>query len=248
MGRRSLLLIAAVFVAALGTFAVFLYADNANDRALAKQDPVEVLVAKAIIPAGTLASEAERQGNFRRETLPRLAVVEGALRDIAQISTLVAISDIYPGEQILAAKFGAVGSAGALPIPSGKMAMSVQVGDPQRVAGFVQPGSEVALFVTIKWEKVPGQKDAEVPPEFTRLLLPRVQVIAVGPTTLRRPTDGETANKEAVPTAIMTLAVDQSQAQRLVFAATKANLYFALLAKDSKVGPAGAVDIRNLFS
>jgi pilus assembly protein CpaB len=126
------------------------------------------------------------------------------------------------------------------------MAVSVQVGDPQRVAGFVQPGAEVALFVTIKFEKLPN--GAEPPPEFTRLLLSRVQVIAVGPTTLRPPANAEDANKEVVPTAIMTLAVDQAQAQRLVFAATKANLYFALLAKDSKVGPSGAVDIRNLFS
>ena len=41
------------------------------------------------------------------------------------------------------------GTSGALPIPSGKVAMSVQLGDPQRVAGFVKPGSEIAVFVTI---------------------------------------------------------------------------------------------------
>lgn len=245
MGRRTVLLIAAVVVAALGTTMVFLYVNRTDERALKDQRPVEVLVAKTLIKAGTTGSAAERTGSFRLEKIPEAYKIEGALRATGDISDLVAVSDIFPGEQIIEAKFAKAGSAGALPIPAGKVAVSVQLGDPQRVAGFVKPGSDVAIFVTL----VPPRLPNEPPPagEQTRVLLPRVQVIAIGPTTLK-PATGTDANKESVPTAIITLAVDQTEAQKVIFASQEAEMYFTLLTKDSKVEPGPGVDLRNLFT
>lgn len=240
MGRRTLLLIAALVVAALGTTLVFFYVDRVDERALRDQEPVNVLVAKTIIKAGTTGAQAEREGAFKLQPIPRTAAIDGYLRDARSIGDLVAVSDIYPGEQIIAPKFAAAGSTGALPIPPGKVGMSFQLGDPQRVAGFVQPGSEIAVFVTIAGALPDGTPG-------TRLLLPRVTVIAVGPTTLR-PATGKDANNEAVPTAILTLALDQMQGQRLVYASQNGTLYFALLTKDSKVAPGPGVGGRNLFS
>jgi pilus assembly protein CpaB len=243
MGRRTLLLVAAIIVAALGTTLVFAYVKRADDRALKDQQPVEVLVATSVIKAGTTGAEAERQGAFELQRIPQSAVVEGHLRDTRSISTLVAVSDIFPGEQIIPAKFAQAGSTSGLPIPAGKLATSAQLGDPQRVAGFVQPGSEIAVFVTID---VPGANGAP-PGRVTRLLLARVTVLAIGPTTLRPPTSGE-GNKEALPTAILTLALDQKQAQKLIFGAEQGRLYFSLLNKDSKTAPGPGTDIRNLFA
>ena len=79
------------------------------------------------------------------------------------------------------------------------------------------------------------------------MLLPRLSVLAIGPTTLR-PASGADANKEAVPTAILTLAVDQVQGQKLVYASQNGQLYFALLTKDSKIAPGPGTNITNLFS
>jgi pilus assembly protein CpaB len=45
MGRRTMLLVAAFVVAALGTTLVFLYVNGVNDRAVADQKQVRVLVA-----------------------------------------------------------------------------------------------------------------------------------------------------------------------------------------------------------
>ncbi|HVF21001.1 MAG TPA: Flp pilus assembly protein CpaB [Mycobacteriales bacterium] len=250
MGRRTVLLLSAVLVAALSTTAVFAYVRGVDDRAQRDLDPVEVLVAKDRIPAGTTASAAEAAGAFRLATLPRKAVPDGALSTVSPIATMVANSDIFPGEQILLAKFAVPGSLQSLPIPAGKIATSVQLGDPQRVAGFVRPGSEVAVFITVKPAAAgrAGAAIANATEDVTRLLLPRLTVLAVGPTTLVKPADEEQQNLEELPTAILTLAVDQLQAQKLIYATTKGELYFALLTKDSKVAPGPPVGIANLFS
>ena len=63
MGRRTILLIAAILVAALGTGLVWLYADQADDAAMADQQPVEVLVAKMDIASGTSGSEIASAGS-----------------------------------------------------------------------------------------------------------------------------------------------------------------------------------------
>ena len=58
-------------------------------------------------------------------------------------------------------------------------------------------------------------------------------------------TDGQ-QNTEEIPRAIVTLAVDQEEAQRLIFASQKGQLYFGLLTENSKVGalpPTNGVNI-----
>lgn len=245
MGRRTVLLVAAIVVAALGTTLIYFYVNRTDERALKDQQPVNVLVAKTIIRAGTTGQAAESAGSLRFEPIPQKYVIEGALRASGDISGLVAVADIFPGEQIVRAKFVQPGAGGALPIPTGKVGMSFQLGDPQRVAGFVRPGADVAIFVTIATPAAPGQPPATGPQ--TRLLLPRVSVLAIGPTTLR-PASGTDANKESVPTAILTLALDQAQGQKVVYASQHGQLYFALLTKDSKIAPGPGTDARNLFS
>jgi len=245
VGRRTVLLIAAIVVAALGTTLIFAYVNRTDERALKDQRPVEVLVAKTLIKAGTSGSAASRAGSFKTQKIPEYAVIEGALDRTGSIDDLVAVSDIFPGEQIIAAKFAKAGSAGALPIPVGKVAMSVSLGDPQRVAGFVKPGSDVAIFITITPVPAAGEPAATGPQ--TRLLLPRISILAVGPTTLK-PATGSDANKESVPTAILTVAVDQVQAQKLIYGSQNGQLYFTLLTKDSKVTPGPGTDAQTLFS
>ncbi|MCA1824813.1 MAG: Flp pilus assembly protein CpaB [Mycobacteriales bacterium] len=243
MGRRTVLLIAAVVLAALGTLLVFAYVHNVDNRALAKQQPVRVLVAKTRITAGTRAADAASRGDFELRELPRAAVAASALSDIEPVKDQVAISDIFAGEQILSVKFAAVGSStGPLSVPAGKIAVAVQVGDPERVAGFVQPGAFVAVFATIQPSTVGGGAAAQ----FTKLLLPRVQVIGVGPATLRSP-DAASGQTGEATSAILTLALDQMEAQRTILASQAGRLYFALLTPDSRVGRAPAVDLRNLF-
>jgi len=246
----------------MGTGAVFLYASKADSRALADQKPVSVLVAKKTIPAGTTAGEASAQGLLRLIEVPRAVVPQDALADVSSVKDDVALTDIFPGEMLLRPKFVAEGSVGTLPIPGDRMAISVQLNDPQRVAGFVQPGSEVAIFDTYDVENgnvtatVTSSRSVNVSgskvDKATRLLLARVTVVAVGPTSLRKSSSDKNDGKavvddKPVTTAVLTVAVTAHEAEKLVHAAQTGQVYFALLGPHSKTSPTSGVDNTNLF-
>lgn len=237
MSRRIILLVAAVLIAALGAFGVFLYIQNVETEAEADQELVQVLVATQTIPAGQTAGEAEAAGSFALSEIAAEAAAPGALSSIDPIRDLQALSPLYAGEQILEQKFGTLGSAVPIPIPEGKLAVSVQLSDPARVAGFVAPGSEVAIFFTAVPPVAPeGDGEAAETDTFTTVLLPRVEVIGAGQTTTvsRTTTEGDTQTTEDISLAILTLALDQAEAQQIVQAQTQGSLYFGLLTETSE--------------
>ena len=247
MGRRTLLLIAAVVLAGLGATLVLLYAHGADERAAQGQTLRSVLVAKTQIPAGTTGGALSGSSLVEVRQVASNSVVPGALTDLSSVRTLVALAPIFAGEQLLQQQFGSSAGSASLPIPDGKMAVSVQLGDPERVAGFVTNGSEVAVFVTVA--NTDPNTQARLP-DATEVLLTRVTVIGVGNTSVVTQTSTDTTgqqNTEQIPKTILTLAVTQDQATRLIHAAQKGALYFALLTPTSKVSPGGRVDSSNLL-
>lgn len=246
MGRRTLLLLAALVVAALGTTGVFLYVNGIDERAQASYNVVEVLVAKTPIAVGTTAQQAQDASALElRPFLQKSIAGLPALSDISGIATKAALAPIAAGTPILETHFGDAGDTSVLPIPEGKVAVSVQLADPARVAGFVGPGSEVAVFLTTT--ETTGSDAGQ---ETTRTLLDRVKVIAAGATTLvTTTTDGDGGQQtEQLPKAILTLAVDQVEAQKIVYGSQHGQMYFALLREDSDVDKSKAgTTAENLF-
>ncbi|MDQ1703457.1 MAG: pilus assembly protein CpaB [Frankiaceae bacterium] len=263
MVRRLILLVVAALIAAAGTLLVFLYAHNADQRAIASTQMLRVLVAIAPVSPGTTGGDASAAGAFELKDLPKSAIADGALSSTASIDDKVALGPIVPGEQILAAKFGAKSSYSQLQIPSGKMALSVQLTDPGRVAGFVTPGAHVAVFAYIKpadsgagstiGTGTQGTGAAQTTlNEYVQLLLKDVEVLASGPTTLLNETvttKGATQTDQ-IPKAILTLAVSQKDSEKLVYLVGHGDtLYFALLRDDSKVTDTDPpVLLNNLFA
>ena len=141
MGRRTLLLVAALLVAALGTSLVFVYVSNVDSRARAGQSPVSILVAKEDLPAGTAVDAAMEAGSFVMSEVPASAAIPDALSDITPIADKVALSTIYAGEQIIERKFGEPGQVSTLPIPPDMVALTIQLADPAKVANFLAPAS-----------------------------------------------------------------------------------------------------------
>ena len=149
MDRRRILLVVAVLVAAVGSALVFLYTKGADTRAEEKFDTVEVLEATAVIAPGETFEDAQAAGKLALQAVSKDALLDGYQTTSDSLTGTVSLGTIYPGEQIISAKWGqsaAVGSA--LQIPDTNMAVSVNLTDPARVAGFVNPGSEVAVFLT----------------------------------------------------------------------------------------------------
>jgi pilus assembly protein CpaB len=244
MGRRTILLIVAAMVAVAGAGLVYLYVQGADDRAKEAQAPVTVLKAVAQIEPGETLAAASEAGKIELRDVPAEQQLDGAMATIGESGALVALTRIYPNEQITGSKFGSPGEQDNLTVPAGKFAVSVNLSDTGRVAGFVSPGSRVAIFLTGTEEQ--GSKSTY----FTRLLLPEVQVIAVAQTTVSSTTtttDGGAQTTETLPRTLFTLAVDQDEAERILFASGHGELSFGLLDDKSKVAPGEGVTARNLF-
>lgn len=242
MDRRRLLLVAAALVATLGVVLVLLYVRGADARAERRFDPVVVLKATAVIEPGESLAAAAAAGKVERESVPKGQLLLGAQTSADGLAGLVALTRIYPGEQVIADKFGgAAEAASSLQIPKGKLAISVNLTDPARVAGFVNPGSEIAVFVN--GVRADGQP-------FTRMLLNRVSVLGVGSTTLVSTTTTDDTGQqttEQLPRTLLTIAVDQADAQRVLFASSTGEVAFALLTDTSKVNSDPGVTALNLF-
>lgn len=239
MNRRRILLVAAAVVAALGVALVFLYVRGAEDRAEDKFETVDVLVATQQLEAGEPANDAYASGKIALKAIPLTQVLPGATGDGEAFNDQTVLTTIFPGEQLIPDKFGGAADVQAdssLPIPKGNMAISVNLTDTARVAGFVNPGSEVAIFHTSGTS--------------TRLLLDRVTVIGVGSTTqvTTTTTDPEGAQTvEQLPRTLLTLSLEQGQVERVLFAQTQGELAFSLLTPDSKIQPGPGTTATDLF-
>lgn len=238
MARRTALLLVALAIAALGTAMIVMYVQGIDARATEGQELVEVLTATEVIESGETIEDVMSSGRIETSQLSRVAQADGALTSTRSIAGQVAIGTIFPGEQIISQKFGEPGSGSALTIPDDKLAISVELTAPARVAGFVNPGSEVAIFVSADPELIKPDGSSMTLSTYTRLLLAKVQVIGVGATTVAARTttteDGEQTTEE-IPQTILTIAVDQSQAEKVIFASRNGDLSFALLSEKSSV-------------
>jgi pilus assembly protein CpaB len=237
MARRSMLLIVAILIAALGTAMIVLYVRGIDDRATQGQELVEVLTATAVIEAGETVSAAQEAGKFEAKQVRREDMVAGALDSTENITELVALGTVYPGEQIISDRFGTLGSIENLVIPDDKMAVSIELTDFERVAGFVNPGSEVAIFgsAATPVRRLPDGTEQTLS-AVTRIILTRVPVIGVGTTSVTSTTittDGGEQVTEAVPRTIITVAVTQEEAEKLVLADRTTELTFALLGAET---------------
>lgn len=242
MGRRTVLLIVAAVVAVLGSGLVFLYVQGIEKDVEQDLAMVGVLEAVAVIEPGETLNQAQAAGKIAEGEVPQRDVLEGAVNSIGTLGDQVALGRIFPGEQIIAGKFGSAGEQSLLNLDDGNVAISVNLSDTGRVAGFVSPGAKVALFLT--------SPDAGNGENGVRVLLPEVQVIAVGATTVTTSTTTTqegAQTTEQLPKTLFTLSVNQEQAQKVIYAASNGELTFALLNDKSKVEDQPATVGANLF-
>ena len=236
MDRRKALLLVAGVIAAVGTLLVFLYVRGADTRADQRYDAVQVLRVVKPIAAGETVEAAQSAGKIESGSVSKKDLLPDALTGTEPIAGKVATTNIYPGEQLVSSKFGATSAANGLAIPKGKIAISINLSDPSRVAGFVNPGDKVAIFLT---------KDSAA-----RLLLPSITVIGAGTTTVTTTTTTTASgaqSTEQLPKTLLTLAVSQTEAEKVLLAQKLGELAFGLLNNDSVVAPSQGSSTDNLF-
>lgn len=243
MDRRRILLVVAVLVAALGSALVFLYTKGADTRAEERFDTVEVLKATAVINPGETIEDAQSGGKLALQAVSKDSLLDGYQTATDSLSGTVSLGTIYPGEQIIAAKWGtSTAVQSTLQIPEQAMAASVNLTDPARVAGFVNPGSDVAVF----WTGV----DTTSGQTMTKILLTRVTVLGVGSTTPVSTTttdESGASTTEQLPRTLLTLSLTQAQTQKVLLGASTGELAFGLLTDQSVVADAPETTVVTLF-
>jgi len=246
MNRRIGLIALAVVLALVGTIAVYSYAHNADKRAIDKTKSATVLIVQKQVPVATKWADAKTGGYFKVEREPVEAIPSNAIADLNAVipDDQVTNATIAAGQIALRSMFGdQTAVTGALSIPKGDLAVTVRVTQDNAVAGFVQPESQVSVFVTSKIKNFNAPAGSVTASDqdlmMTKLLLSRVTVIAVSqqPTTaLAGKASSNNNNTSSNQDVMITLALTQVQAERLVLAEHTGELTLALLTKDSTVG------------
>jgi len=261
MKRTLVATIVAVVLALVGAVAVLLYARGSDARALAGQEPVLVLVASERIPAGTTGRAIVDGGLAEQVVMPASSVPADSLSSIdTALQDLVVTADLQARQLVLRGAFGAVeAKTGGLAMPDGKVAVTVEVAGAADVAGHIDAGAKVAVFDTFTVAesqkakgRVPAGDGLATDHDYvqaTRLLLPSVEVLAIGERVPEEEAEAgsgrATANR---PSKIsITVAVTQAEAEKLIHATTTGNLYLALLTDSSGVRAGGGVDNHTLF-
>jgi pilus assembly protein CpaB len=250
MKNRGLIVALAVLLAILGTAGILGYVSQANSRAIAGQKAVTVVVAQQVIHSGTSAGDAQRLGLLRTENVPAASVPADAVTVLTPaLKNLVTSADVQSGQLLLRPMLVTQAQAtSGLAIPSGMVAVSVLFCLPEAVAGNVHVGSNVAVFDTI----VSGSSTMTAQPACggphqwlagdtatTRLVLPKVQVLAVGPASGSSGSgSGGTPGTNSASgqnLELLTLAASQADAQRLIVMTQDSLPYLALVNDQSSL-------------
>jgi pilus assembly protein CpaB len=141
--------VAAILLAAVGTFVLVAYVRGAEERALEGEQGVSVLVVSEPIEKGTPVSDiADR---VTSELVPAKVQTAGTVEDLSALEGTVAAVDLLPGDQIVASRFiapSAFQAARPVEVPEGLLEVTVSLNPERAFGGQVSPGDTVAVVAS----------------------------------------------------------------------------------------------------
>lgn len=153
MKSRLLTITLAAVLAVFGMVAVLAYVHHANDRAVNGLQAQTVMMANGEIAAGTSLSEASQEHLLGTEKVPDSSLSTAPVSAVTTANGHLVISaSMSQGEVLLKNMLVSAGTLTAngtgLAIPPGDMAVTMEMCLDADVAGYVQPGSYIAVFNT----------------------------------------------------------------------------------------------------
>jgi pilus assembly protein CpaB len=204
----------AVVLGLLAAVLTMAYVTNYRKNVQHGQQDVGVLVASADIPAGTSGAAIVSGHMLARKTIPRTALVPGAISSPDQIAKLVSTQEVMIGEQVTKSRFGDANQLGVRAQLKGTLRAIQVAADPNQVlAGTLRAGDHVDLVGNMKVESGAGSST-----HYDRVVLRNVLV-------LRAPTvpDAKTSDLNTTQKYSVMLAVTDSQASKLLFVVKNAD-------------------------
>jgi Flp pilus assembly protein CpaB len=147
----------AVALAALAAILTSVYVVNYKRHVQNGENKIPVYVAARDIPAGTSGAEVVDQHMLKKVTVPKKAIVAGAISSPDQLSQYIATQDVYQGEQVSTRRFAPPKEQGIrAQIKGTQRAYQVEGDQHQLMAGTLKAGDHVDVVAT--WGiKNPGQ-------------------------------------------------------------------------------------------
>jgi pilus assembly protein CpaB len=145
---RSGTLAIGVIAAALAALLLLVYLNRYRNNLNAQNAAVSVLVAKSLIQKGTPGDLIGTKSLFQATSVPKAQLKTGALTDPSTLRGLVALTDIFPGQQLTIQSFGVVrAGAVASQLSAFERAVAIPVDATHGLIGEVQPGDHVDVLV-----------------------------------------------------------------------------------------------------
>lgn len=247
--KRWLPIVLAVVLAVIAAGLVFFYTRGAEQRVLDEQQPVTVLVSSSTIPRGISLGDAVAGGLAEQTQVPADMAPTGAISGVTpENSGLIAINQVNPGQILLSTNFAAeLPDVTPVAIPDGLIAISISLGDVQRVGNFLRPGAEVVVFNSYSTGAAPAEGEATTQGLTTRVLVDRALVLGVGETATAQTTNPDGTAATQVPSSLITLGVDQGEAEKIIQASQTGALYFGLLGDGTEIVLSNGTTDGNLF-
>jgi Flp pilus assembly protein CpaB len=226
---RVAVLVLSFLLGVTGAVLVLVWADrNADAKVTAAREDLgirEVLVASAVVEAGTTMDEARRSGavEFREVMAPP----EDALAEIVTTDLDLEFAHrTFPGDVVTGSRLVDDATSAPFAQDEGRAAVTVTLGEAARGTAFLSAGARVAVLVTglAAGNGEPGTR--------TCVLLPVLEVLAVGGRAADTVTTDEGAGGLGVgdvPAQLVTVDVDPESAMRLVQGDADGDLYFVRL-------------------
>jgi pilus assembly protein CpaB len=260
--RRTLVVIAAVVIGAIASFALFQYTASVKDEAYGNARRVEVLVVTKDIPKGMLGADVIRDGYVGTVLIPQEIRPATALVSSAGLESLVARSELAANQVVVDQMFVTPEQAYASSserIEEGMVAITISVDQVHGVAGLVVPGDRVDMIIgRPAGEVAPGvegeQGQEGAPSEAngsTTMLFQNVRVFAIGsqltPDLGETATDAEVAAQAASAASnLMTFVVPPAAALKLAHVPSEL-VYLALVPPDNAPVPLAPATDQNLL-
>jgi Flp pilus assembly protein CpaB len=224
----------AVALAALAAILTSAYVVNYKRHVQNGEGKVTVLVAARDIPAGTSGADVVDQKMLKEQTVPRKAVVAGAISSPDQLAQYVAAQDVFEGEQVSTRRFTPPTEQGVrAQIKATQRAYQLPGDANQLLAGTIQAGDHVDVVGT--WE-IKGED------KVSRVILRNLLVLRAptGTSETATVTSGGAGNES------VQLRVTDVQSNKLIWiqknGVSDGEAYYLLLRP-----PTNSQDSRNVF-
>ena len=195
-----------VIAAVIAAIALLVYLNHYRNSVNGKTAPLTVLVAKSLIQKGTSGDVVGKTALYQESSIPTSQVKSGAFVDPSTLTGKVALKDIYPGQQLTSADFGATTNSLTEQLARNQRAVVVALDSPQQVGGQITAGSHVDVWISFNGQGANG------------VSRPIVRELFQNMTVLNVPSSGGN----------VTLQATSSQAGTLIFASENAQIWLVL--------------------